>query len=168
MNRKTLKITQLAPLFWNRVGRFITCVPDIGSGFWAKAGLAALIAGLSVYGLCAQELTKDEASRLKIYEAQISSANPAGAVKFLADSVLLNKLVSLDSDIAADLKSKAEAVADYEKLLDKNWLVSQERNLSEAMASRLTDQSPLAKVGLAPEPEKTLAWAAKYKKYDAI
>ncbi|MCX5785004.1 MAG: hypothetical protein NTX59_04900 [Elusimicrobia bacterium] len=142
MRRKTLKIT-----------RFLA--------------LAALAAGTGICGLSAQELTKEESSRLKIYEAQISSANPEGAAKFLADSELLDKLIISDPRKAADLQSKAGAVTEYEKLLGKNWTAAQERNLSEAIASRLLDQSPLAKVGLAPEPEKTLDWAAKYEKYDA-
>ncbi|HAF96224.1 MAG: hypothetical protein A2021_01390 [Elusimicrobia bacterium GWF2_52_66] len=168
MNWKTLKTTYLAPLFWNRVGRLITRVSGIGSGCWAKrAGLAALAAGLSVYGLCAQEQAADEAFRLQNYEARISSADLAAADSYLKDFALLDKLAVSDPVKAADLRSKAEAVVEYGSLLDRNWPASQERNLSEAMALRLTDQSPLAKVGLAPEPEKTLAWAAEYKNYGA-
>lgn len=132
-----------------------------------KGGLAAVLVCFAALGAFAQKLTADEASRLQNYEAQISSADPAAADSFLKDSALLDKLTISDPVKAADLRSKAGAVVEYGRLLDRNWPASQERNLSEAMALRLADQSPLAKVGLAPEPEKTLAWAARYKKYDA-
>ena len=130
--------------------------------------LAALAAGFGVCCLSAQELTKEESSRLKDYEVRISSADPEASNAFLKDGALVEKLTISDPRKAADLKSKAGALAEYEKLLGKNWAASQERNLSEAIASRLLDQSPLTKVGLAPEPERTLAWAAKYEKYDAV
>jgi len=123
------------------------------------------LAASAVCGLSAQELTKEETYRLKNYETRITSADPEASNGFLKDSTLLDKLLISDPGKAVGLKSKAGAVAEYEKLLDKNWTASQERNLSEAMSSRLLDQSPLSKVGLAPKPEKTLDWAARYKNY---
>jgi len=129
--------------------------------------LFALASGVGLYSLCALEAASDQASLIKDYEERINSADPAAADRFLKDTVFLDKLAVYNPVKAADLKAKAVAVAEYSSLLDRNWPDSRERNLSEAMALRLTAQSPLAKVGLAPEPEKTLAWAAKYKKYSA-
>ncbi len=116
-------------------------------------------------GAVAQELTAEESSRLAGFEAGISSASPSAARDFMDDADLLGKLALIAPDRAAGIKGKASAIIDFEKLLDANWPASRERALSSSLALRLTPDGALAKVGLAPEPEKTLDWAAKYKTY---
>ena len=125
----------------------------------------ALCAGAS--GVMAQGLTKEESARLDGFETKINSADPAAARGLLADPVLLEKLSPLDPARASALKAKASAITDYEKLLDQSWAPDQERNLSAALALRLGSDGALVKVNLAPEPEKTLAWAAANKSYPA-
>lgn len=115
----------------------------------------------------AQGLTPQETARVAAFEAGLSSASPVAARAVTADKELMAKLAQLEPERAAALKAKAAALADFEAQLDKNWAPDQARNLSSALAIRLTREGPLAKLGLAPEPEKALAWAARNKTYSA-
>ncbi|OGR65395.1 MAG: hypothetical protein A2X31_10205 [Elusimicrobia bacterium GWB2_63_22] len=115
----------------------------------------------------AQGLTPQETARIAAFEAGLSSASPAAARAMAADRELMDKLMLLEPERAADLKAKAAALANFERQLDKEWEADQARNLSTTLALLLTKEGPLAKMGLAPQPEKTLAWAAKNKTYSA-
>ena len=132
--------------------------------------IPALLLTLALAGtrsVSAQELTAEESSRLAGFEAGLSSASPVAARGLAADAGLLGKLARLQPDRAAGLKAKASAITDFEKLVDKDWPADQMRNLSSSLALRLTPEGALAQVGLAPEPENTLDWAARFKTYSA-
>lgn len=115
----------------------------------------------------AQGLTPQETARIASFEAGLSSASPAAARAVAAERQLIEKLALGEPQRAADLQAKAAALANFERQLDKEWEADQVRNLSATLALLLTKDGPLAKMGLAPQPEKTLAWAAKNKTYSA-
>lgn len=115
----------------------------------------------------AQGLTPQETTRLAAFEAGLSSASPVAARAMAADRELMDKLMLLEPERAAALNAKAAALADFERQLDREWGADQTRNLSTSLALRLTREGPLARMGLAPQPEKVQAWAARYKTYSA-
>jgi hypothetical protein len=129
--------------------------------------IALLLALASAGGAAAQELAQKDAARIAFWEEGLAKADPAIARAVKADKELLEKLARIEPDKASDIKSKAEALLDLEAQLEKDWGADKARNLSGALAVRLTRQGPLAKIGLAPSPEKTIEWAAKYKTYGA-
>jgi len=126
-----------------------------------------LALALAWTGSAAAQLTADEAALVGRLEVGLSSGSPVAAKALSANMDLLAKVTQLDPDRGAALKAKASSIADYEALLDKRWAPEQMRNLSASLALRLTPAGPLSKVGLAPRPEATLDWAAKYKTYSA-
>ena len=132
--------------------------------------LSAFLLTLALAGaglVNAQGLTPQETARLAAIETELGSGNPVAAKGVVSSAELMDKLMLLEPERAAALKAKAAALANFERQLDKNWAPDQARNLSASLALLLTKEGPLSKMGLAPEPEKTLAWAAKYKTYDA-
>lgn len=129
--------------------------------------LALCLAPALAGGAAAQELAQRDAARVAFWEEGLRKADPAIGRAVKADRELLEKLARLDPDRAADIKAKAEALLDLEEQLEKDWGADKARNLSGALAVRLTRNGALSKMGLAPVPEKTLEWAAKYKTYNA-
>lgn len=125
--------------------------------------LAPALAGAAA----AQELSQRDAARVAFWEEGLAKADPAIGRAVKADRELLEKLARLEPDRAADIKAKAEALLDLEAQLEKDWGADKARNMSAALAVRLTRNGALSKIGLAPSPEKTMEWAAKYKTYDA-
>ncbi|MBI4655882.1 MAG: hypothetical protein HY746_03940 [Elusimicrobia bacterium] len=126
---------------------------------------ALLLAACSASILFAQVMSPEELKILAEYEAEISSANPSAAKKFLEDLNLVDKVKILEPDRAAALVSKAQAVIDLETLLDKKWNKSHDHELSLALSIRIDFDKPLGSVGIGPEPETLLDWTDKYKKY---
>ncbi len=129
--------------------------------------LALCLAPALAGGAAAQELSQRDAARVAFWEEGLKKADPAIGRAVKADRELLDKLMLLEPARAADIKSKAEALLDFEEQLEKDWGTDKARNMSGALAVRLTRNGTLSKIGLAPVPEKTMEWAAKYKTYDA-
>ena len=133
-----------------------------------RINLITFLLSLALAGsAAAQGLTPQETSRLAAFEAGLSSANPVAARALGTDKELMDKLTLLEPERAAALRAKAAALADFERQLDKEWSSDQTRNLSASLALRLTREGPLARMGLAPQPEKVRAWAARYKTYSS-
>lgn len=127
---------------------------------------AALLLALAG-SVAAQGLTQRETARAAFLEVGLSSASPAAAAAVRDERELMDKLTLLEPERAADLRSKADALLDFEAQLEKDWGSDKARNLSAALAVRLTRNGALSKIGLAPVPEKTMEWAARYKTYGA-
>ena len=132
-----------------------------------KGLLAAALSGFAVSCACAANLTWEEAARLSSYDKALSAGDSAIAEKFLKDSAFSDWLKLTDPVKAAALLSKAQAVDDLARLLDKPWRDEQEAELSKALSLRIDFGKPLVKAGIGPVPETLLPWLAGYRRYSA-
>jgi hypothetical protein len=122
--------------------------------------LAAIAAGLLIYVPSARAEIP-VAERLAAYEVAISSGDPAGAAAFLRDGEA-RELAEADSQKAALLLGKAEALQDLKELLAMPWDDSKANQLNQSLSIRIDVDRPLPKMGIGPEPEKLLLWLNKF------
>lgn len=123
--------------------------------------LAAIAAGLLFCGLEARAgMTAPE--RLAAYEIAVSSGDPVAAAAFLRDGEA-RELAEAEPQKAAALLGKAEALKDLKELLAMPWDDAKANQLNQSLSIRIDADRPLPKMGIGPEPEKLLAWLAKYQ-----
>lgn len=123
--------------------------------------LAAITAGLLICGLEARAgMTAPE--RLAAYEIAVSSGDPVAAAAFLRDGEA-RELAEAEPQKAAALLGKAEALKDLKELLAMPWDDAKANQLNQSLSIRIDADRPLPKMGVGPEPEKLLAWLAKYQ-----
>ncbi len=125
----------------------------------AFLAIIPLMAGLSF-----SQLTPKDIKAFAAYDKEISTGNPVIAQKFLEDTPFIDK-IKISSPIAASgLISKAQALNDLSRLLDKRLYKAREYELSKALQLRIDHNKPLSSMGIGPVPEKLIVWVKKYKK----
>lgn len=125
-------------------------------------GKAALAAALALCALPAAsaEFRGEPAERLAAYEAAISSADPSAAAALLRDGEA-RELLDARQDAPAVL-GRAEALKDLKDLLALRWDAASANRLSQSLALRIDEGTPLTALGVGPEPEKVLAWLGRW------
>ncbi len=124
--------------------------------------LAALTAGLIFCGLVDARAEFAAPERLAAYEISISSGDPVAAAAFLKDGEA-RELAEAEPQKAAALLGKAEALKDLKELLAMPWEDAKVNQLNQSLSIRIDVDRPLPKMGIGPEPEKLLAWLAKFQ-----
>ncbi|MEA3307336.1 MAG: hypothetical protein U9Q34_06090, partial [Elusimicrobiota bacterium] len=105
-----------------------------------------------------------EKKMIEVYEAKISSGNPAIADIFLANDRLKQKYLKIDKKKASLLIAKSRALVDLNKIFDFVWTEDNFNKLSDALGERINDkENILCSMGFGPQPEKLLPWVKKHR-----
>lgn len=122
-----------------------------------RAALSFSLSLLPLTGACLQD---EDAKFAEFCEAKAAVLDPEGANRCLDRLEILLKSADENPERGTALLERLNALKDISDLLD---LHTEAGKLRHALAKRMWDDSPLSRLGLAPEQDKLLGWVKTHK-----